>query len=401
MLANCCGNCYHRPRSRLAPKRRGSSALVAQDVSHVDGTKDNALSRLDGSARMTIDKATARGCAVCLRPTIAFFSVLLVFASASSAAAQQASVLVPSSPPAQSILDLFYLVAAITAVIFVLVEGVLLYSIIRFRRRAGDAAEPPQIYGSRPVELAWTLWPLLTVFVLFLIVTRTVIEMRRDPAAEDVVQVRVVGHQWWWEFQYPELGVTTANGLHVPVGEDGKPRPVRLELESADVIHSFWVPQLAGKTDVIPGRTNEMWFDAAAVGVFRGQCAEYCGTQHANMRIRVVVESPSEFERWLAAEREPAAADSSVAAGRDLFLSLACVNCHTVRGTPARGTFGPDLTHLMSRKTLASGAAEMSHENLRRWVDNPALIKPGALMPSMHLSSDEIAQVVEYLESLH
>ena len=215
----------------------------------------------------------------------------------------------------------------------------------------------------------------------------------------------MVGCQWWWEYTIDryngrELGVTTANELHIPASEMGVPRPVYLTLKSADVCHSFWLPRLGGKTDLIPGRTNSMWFQTDKTGLYLGQCAEYCGTQHANMLLRVVVESPSDFEAWLANERKPAVEDSGVQAGRAAFLGQSCVNCHRVRGTPAQGTYAPDLTHLMSRRTLASGMVENTPENLRRWMADPQQVKPGCLMPAFGLGDRERDEIVRYLLTL-
>jgi len=190
--------------------------------------------------------------------------------------------------------------------------------------------------------------------------------------------------------------VITANELHIPASEDGVPRPVYLTLKSADVCHSFWVPRLAGKTDLIPGRDNAMWFQTGQTGLYVGQCAEYCGTQHAHMLLRVVVDSPSDFETWLQNERKRAVEDRDESAGRAAFLSLGCVNCHRIRGTPANGTVGPDLTHLRSRDTLASCMIENNPDNLRRWLANPQQIKAGCLMPAFGERDD----IVRYLRTL-
>ncbi|QDU63867.1 Cytochrome c oxidase subunit 2 precursor [Planctomycetes bacterium Pan216] len=325
----------------------------------------------------------------------------LLFFASSVFAAGETNIVQTVSPPADSIKFLFYLLLAVVGAIFLIVEGALIYCMVRFRKREGDESEPPQIYGSKPVEIAWTVAPALIVFVLFLVVLRSIVQIRKVDVPEDALRVVVTGHQWWWEFHYPELGVTTANELHVPIGDDENERAVFLDLQSVDVIHSFWVPQLSGKMDVVPGRTNLLWFATKQPGLYRGQCAEYCGTQHANMLLRVVAESPEEFERWAAQQAKPAVDDPKVAAGRQLFMSLACMNCHTIKGTPANGTFAPDLTHLMSRQTLASGMVENNPKNLRDWVDNPQSIKPGCLMPSFQLSSKQLDDLVAYLETLH
>ncbi|MFN8641251.1 MAG: cytochrome c oxidase subunit II [Candidatus Binatia bacterium] len=306
------------------------------------------------------------------------------------------SMLDPLSPPAHDIHALSLLLFGICAAIFVVVAGVLTYAIARFRRRPDDdGAEPPQVYGSNQIELAWTVIPLLIVFVLFLVTTRTLIAIENAVPPADALHVRVIGHQWWWELRYPDQGVITANELHVPVD-----RATFLTLESADVVHSFWVPQLNGKTDVIPNRVNRMWFQPSQPGVYLGQCAEYCGTQHARMMLRVVADAPADFDAWVAAQRQPAAVVAAAAPGRDRFLSVACVNCHRVGGTAADGAFGPDLTHLMSRATIAAGASANTADALRAWIANPDAIKPGALMPAMQLADAEVEQIVAYLTTL-
>jgi cytochrome c oxidase subunit 2 len=322
-------------------------------------------------------------------------AVLTAAACAGAEPAALSSIFDPRSTSAEEIFTLSQLVLGICAAIFVVVVALLTYSIVRFRHRAGDdEGEPPQVYGSNQIELAWTVIPLLVVFVLFLVTTRTLIAVERAHPA-DALQVRVIGHQWWWEFRYPEAEVVTANELHVPVG-----RATVLTLESADVVHSFWVPQLNGKTDVIPNRVNRMWIDPRQAGLYLGQCAEYCGTQHARMLLRVIAHPAAEFDAWLAAQRQPAAADPTVQAGRDLFQSVACINCHRVGGTVADGVFGPDLTHLMSRATIAAGAAPNTPAALRDWITNPDRLKPGALMPAMQLADDEVEQLVAYLTTL-
>lgn len=311
------------------------------------------------------------------------------------------NIFAPLSTPAEAIFELSLLVLGICAGIFVLVAGLLTYTIIRFRRRPDDdGREPPQVYGSNPIELAWTVVPLLIVFVLFLVTARTIGEVQSATPSANALQVRVVGHQWWWEIHYPQFGVVTANELHVPVSERANRTPTFLTLESADVVHSFWVPRLAGKTDVIPNRNNTMWIEPWEPGTYLGQCAEYCGTQHAHMLLRVIVHSQAEFDQWIAAQQRPPAETPQTQAGRDLFYSLACVNCHTIDGTAATGTFGPDLTHLMSRVTLGAGAAPNTPEHLRAWVNNPDQLKPGVLMPAMKLSDEELDAVVAYLLAL-
>ncbi len=251
---------------------------------------------------------------------------------------------------------------------------------------------------------------MLIVFLLALILTRAEFEVRVDPSTPPTgskpLYITVIGHQWWWEYVYDEydgqkLGFIAANELHVPASEPpDAPRPVYLTLKSADVCHSFWVPRLAGKTDLIPGRTNQMWFQANERGLFLGQCAEYCGTQHANMLLRVIVESPAEFARWLENQKSPAV-DVVEAPRRPQRLSFGELRELSPRaGNSARGTYAPDLTHLMSRQTLASGMVPNTREQLRRWLLDPLETKPGCLMPAFGLREPQVDLIVSYLMTL-
>ena len=311
------------------------------------------------------------------------------------------SIFSPAGTPAHAIVVLSVLVLAITAAIFITVAGLLLYALIRFRHRPGVTdREPPQIYGSNTIELSWTVIPILIVVVLFLATTRVVWVSEATPEPPQALNVVVIGHQYWWEFRYPELGIVTANELHVPVSDPKHPRPTYLTMSSADTDHSFWVPRLAGKMDVIPNKVNVMWIDPESAGLYLGQCAQYCGTQHAKMLLRVYADSPADFTTWAAHQREPAAESSSASEGRSVFEHNACIDCHTIAGTVATGRFGPDLTHLASRATIASGAVPNTPENLREFVDNPAHFKPGVLMPPMHLNDHDLDAVTTYLTTL-
>lgn len=311
------------------------------------------------------------------------------------------SIFRPESVPADAIHQLSLFVLAVTGAIFVVVFGLLAYATLRFRRRPDDdGREPAQIYGSNPIEVAWTTVPLLIVVVLALATSRVIQQVQNAPKPDSAVEVEVVGHQWWWEIRYPKLGVVTANELHVPVSVASRRLPTFLELRSADVIHSFWVPRLAGKTDLVPNRRNQMWIEPQRTGLFIGQCAEYCGTQHAKMLLRVYVHTPEDFERWVASQKAIPGNSQSEAPGRRVFEQTACVNCHGLNGTIADGRFGPDLTHLMSRTTLAAGALTNSTANLRAWIRKPDQFKPGALMPAMNLSEAELDQLVAYLVTL-
>jgi cytochrome c oxidase subunit II len=311
------------------------------------------------------------------------------------------AVFSPVSTPASEISTVAWFVLAISAAIFVAVAGLLLYSVMRFRARPGDAQrEPPQLYGSNPIEFAWTAIPFLIVVVLVLTTIRTIYDVQAAAEPPGAIHVRVIGHQWWWEFQYPDLGIVTANELHVPLSDPAHPTPTWFELESADVAHSFWVPRLAGKTDLIPNKINTMWIDPHQAGVYLGQCAEFCGTQHAMMLIRVVVEPRPAFDQWVAEQRLPAVAQDAIAHGRQVFQENACASCHTVKGTPAHGTYGPDLTHLMSRQTVGSGVATNTPDHLKIWVREPARMKPGVLMPAMNLSASDLDDIVTWMVTL-
>jgi cytochrome c oxidase subunit II len=307
----------------------------------------------------------------------------------------------PKATPAAAVYHLSLLVMAVCTAIFLVVAGLLTFTVLRFRRRSGDDGhEPAQVYGSNRIEVAWTVIPILIVLVLTMATARVVIAIQNKPAPKDALQVTVIGHQWWWELRYSDLGIVTANELHIPLNTVARSAPTFLTLESADVAHSFWVPQLSGKTDLIPGRTNSMWIDPQQEGTFLGNCAEYCGMQHANMLLRVIVESPADFAKWAADQKVDAAGDSRLDRARATFLSLSCVNCHRVSGTTASGTFGPDLSHLMCRATLGSGVIPNTPGNLRAWVKDPQKIKPGNLMPNMQLNARELDDVVAYLASL-
>src|SRR4029453_13059143 len=279
------------------------------------------------------------------------------------------NIFAPASTPARAIYDLSLFVLAVTAVIFVVFGSLLVYSIVKFRGRAADAdREPAQVYGSTQIELAWTVIPVLIVVVLFLATARVIHALQDARKPPTAVEVVAIGHQFWWEFHYLKFGIVPANELHVPVSNPPRSVPTYLKLLSADTDHSFWIPELAGKTDLIPNRVNEMWMDPERPGTFLGQCAQYCGTQHAKMLLRVIVQSADDFAAWGPGQQPPALQDERVATGRRVFETTACINCHAIEGTVANGRFGPDLTHMMSRQTIASGATEKTRANLRLWV---------------------------------
>jgi len=336
-------------------------------------------------------------------------------------------------------------VLAITGLIYVGVSALLVYAIVKFRARKGDTTEPPQVFGSTQIELSWTIIPILIIVVLFLTTARVLFSVQDAQKPANALDVIVVGHQFWWEFRYPQYNVVTANELHVPVSTSKAPEPTFMKLTSADVIHSFWVPQLAGKTDLLPNRVNEMWVDPQTPGLYLGQCAQFCGAEHAKMLLRVYVDTPDEFKQWIAnqqrSQAEPSgggqvaestpnagnvaqavasaipasspttkahvvpenarsAQEMSAKAGQYVFEHQACISCHTVSGTVATGRYGPDLTHLMSRDTIGSGAAPNTREELMKWIGDPNQIKPGCLMPAMHLSDKQDEQITAYMLTL-
>ncbi len=302
----------------------------------------------------------------------------------------------PASDFGDMIQNLYVLIFWMAVVVFVGVEAFLLYTIVRYRRRReGDL--PTQVHGNTRLEVAWTIIPSVVLLIIAVPTIQTIFASDAVPPTA-TQYVKVIGHQWWWEFQYPNLGVTTANELHLPVGET-----VRFELQSVDVIHSFWFPRMGGKMDVVPTRTNHMWFTPRETGEFLGQCVEFCGTQHANMRMRLFVQTPQEFQAWVAQQRADAAVPppgSVAATGAEIFQRSACIACHTVRGTNARGTIGPDLTHIGSRTTLGAGMLDNTSQNMARWISDPQGIKPGNKMVLVPPTGQDLTAIVAYLESL-
>ncbi len=336
------------------------------------------------------------------------FHALVILCASGVAAAQSANpvlsptnIFAPASTPAKSILGISIFVLVITATIFVIVFSLLAYSVVKFRKRASDdGREPPQVYGSNQVELAWTVIPIITIVALFMATARVIASVQKVTAPANAIEVVVIGHQFWWEYRYPGLNVVTANELHVPVSDPADPTPTFITLLSADTDHSFWVPRLAGKTDLIPNRVNHTWIDPHRAELYLGQCAQYCGTQHAKMLLRVYVQPRDEFDRWIQEQRQPANVGGAVSKGQHIFETTACINCHAVAGTVADGRFGPNLTHLMSRDTIAAGAAKNTPENLRLWIQKPDAIKPGSRMPAMQLSEQDLDAVAAYLSTL-
>ena len=335
------------------------------------------------------------------------------------------SALRPASDFATSLDDLFRGIFFWAVIVFVLVEGALLVAVFRFRDPEGKRSAK-HVHGNTIMEIAWTIAPAIILVLIAVPTIRTIWEVDRPTTDPDALLIEAVGRQWWWEFRYPELGIVTANEIHVPVG-----RTVDIRLTSADVIHSFWFPRAGGKRDVIPGHENQLWFKMDPVGVFPGQCAEFCGMSHALMKMEMVSESPEEFAAWVSGQQRSALGTGETApppepgevaegeeapapqadpldpglraildAGNQAFLGSGCIACHRIEGTVAAGVLGPDLTHVGSRRTIAAGILENTPENLVRWLRDPAALKPGVLMPTMNLEEDTIRTLVAYLESL-
>ena len=307
------------------------------------------------------------------------------------------SFLEPASSVSQHQADLFTILIYLSIAVFVIVEGLLLINILRFRKKDGDGETAPQIYGNTRLEVIWTGIPLLLVVVLFVLTVNTVQAVSAPSGKADDVNVHVIGHRWWWEFDYPDLGILTANELHVPVGAT-----IQMDLDSVDVIHSFWVSQLSGKEDVIPGQTNHLWFRADKVGSYYGQCAEFCGLNHANMRIRVIVESQEDFDAWVANQQLPPAEPQSDLAqqGHDLITNGICSNCHTLGDNEGLQSIGPNLTHLFSRSVFAGATYDLTEDNIRRWLSDNPHMKPGNDMAGVTLDQNEIDALMAYLPTL-
>ncbi len=306
----------------------------------------------------------------------------------------------PESPEAQAIFDLFVAVLWISAGIFIIVTGLIVIALIRGRVRVDL---PKQDFGSHRREILWMVGPIIIVLWIGVISMKLILTMNAYPKvhpphdAPADAELIVIGHQWWWEVRYNHSGRVGANEIHIPVG-----KKIRVEVQSADVIHSFWVPQLGRKIDAIPGRNNFIWLEASRPGEYQGRCAEFCGNQHAWMNFTVYAHDPKEYAQWQHDENVTLASvtESAAEAGEKLFFSQTCVNCHTIDGTAATMTIGPNLTHIARRKEIGGGVLQNSPDNLRRWLKNPQAIKPGCKMPNFNLSDEQVQQLAAYLESL-
>src|SRR5919199_1789707 len=308
------------------------------------------------------------------------------------------TTLSPQSDVGWDIQNLFAFIFWAAMVVLAGVEGALIFTVLYFRRRPGQPVGPPiGRHGSTPLEITWTLLPVVVLAFVAVPTVWTIFETA-EAAPANAVQVQVTAHQWWWEFRYPKLHIVTFNEMHLPVGQTAN-----LSLASADVIHSFWIPQLAGKRDVFPNHVNNLWFTPSKVDNFPGQCAEFCGPSHAYMQMKVIVQSPRDFERWVRDQQAPAARPRTAEARRGaiVFGQSSCPSSHPIAGTAAAGTIGPNLTHVGSHIGLALDNEMLNtSDNLRQWIHDSPSIKPGSYMPPQPLSKRDLAAVVAYLESL-
>lgn len=296
----------------------------------------------------------------------------------------------PAGPAAEAIAGLWWILFLVCSVYFVIVMMLLTVAVLRRPRDTG----PPR-YGGRAFIFIGGIAAPAVILVTLLFFSLSTTAALRQP--ETGLTIQVVGHQWWWEVRYPEQDIVTANELFIPAGE-----PVRLELSSADVVHSFWVPRLHGKMDLLPGKKTYFWLEAREPGTFRGQCAEFCGLQHANMAFTVTALPPREFAAWVARRQVPLVEPDAepLRRGEEVFFRAGCHACHAIRGTPAAGRIGPDLTHVGSRPTLGAGMLPNNIGNMAGWVANPQAIKPGARMPATYVGSTDFQALVAYLMSL-
>ncbi|MBV9172067.1 MAG: cytochrome c oxidase subunit II [Chloroflexi bacterium] len=334
---------------------------------------------------------------------LAALAALVVLPGTAIPAFAQAWPVAPASDNAELISQLFWFTLILATVVFVLVEGLLIYSSLRFRRRAPlPLREPPQIHGNTRLEVMWATVPALLLVGLFGITVTRLGDISQFPTDENTLHVAVTGQQFAWTFQYGDTGVQTTNDLHLPVGQ-----PLIFDVTSKDVIHSFWVPDLYGKIDALPGRINHITFTVRQPGTFRGVCAQLCGSGHAGMLFRVTALSQDDFQQWIQQMQSGQPVTSPTGsgdptAGRDLIAQQPCGTCHTIPGvTGASGTVGPGLAGVASRTTIAGGAVPNNGpDDLKRWIMNPPGVKPGTTMPNYNLTDDQATQIVAYLETL-
>jgi cytochrome c oxidase subunit II len=327
------------------------------------------------------------------------FTIWLLGVLCLAGCSSRTSIFNSASPNARATAQLFNFVFIIEGVVFVIVEAALIYAVIRFSRKQGSGL-PKQIDGNMYLELTWTIIPAILLAIIFFVSLNTLRTVSsattENSTAGAPLHVQVIGHQWFWEFVYPDQHIVTANEMVVPVGSQ-----VIVDVKTVDVIHSYWIPELGGKIDAIPGITNQLYFQAEKTGTFSGQCAEFCGADHAQMRMTVISVTAEDYAAWVKSQQAPLHLFSGdAAAGEQLYMGMACIGCHTINNTKSQGKVGPDLTHFASRTTFAGGVLENNTDNLSKWLANPQAIKPGNLMPNFNLGSDGIKMLVAFLESL-
>jgi cytochrome c oxidase subunit 2 len=337
------------------------------------------------------------------RPRFAPLVPLVLVAAFASACAptDRGNSLVPAGPAAAMENDLFNIIYIAAIVVFVAVEALLLWTTYRFRHR-GRAMMPVQTHGNTRLEIAWTIAPTLVLAIIAVPTLTTIASATNVTPGPGTVTVQAIGHQFWWEFDYPDLGVVTADEMYIPVNTK-----VIVDVRTADVIHSFWVPKLGGKVQAIPNQSNTSWIQADTTGTFYAECFQLCGASHANMRFLVISESKADFDAWVAHMKQPAASPTSPQAqqGEQIFTKQnfngqACFACHTVQGTSANAKVGPNLTHIGSHRTLAGATLQNTPQDLTTWLSNPPGVKPGSIMPNLHLTPEQINELVAYLQSL-
>lgn len=328
---------------------------------------------------------------------LAPLALALAVPSAAMAAGEQSpqSLLDPAGPQARELYGALTFDVIVTAGLWVLLTLLTLYIIIRFKRRATDQGMPTQVEGNPRLEAGWTVALILGLVVLLWHPVNAEFVFEKMPEKPEALEVEVIGHQWWWEFRYPDEKIVTANELHIPVG-----KKVLLKMTSADVIHAFGVARLGGKNDALPGRVTKMWIQADEAGVYNGQCFELCGDSHGRMLFRVIAESPEQYAAWVKSHQNPVTKPETALAstGEQTFMRR-CASCHTVDGTNAKGRIGPNLTGFGHRTTIG-GVLENTDQNLADWIADPAAIKPGSKMPNLRLKQDEINALVAYLKEL-
>jgi cytochrome c oxidase subunit 2 len=305
------------------------------------------------------------------------------------------SVLDPAGPVAKLQLSVLLISIYIMIGVFVVAMGIMVYVLVRYRSRPDQKQPPKQVEGNHVLEVVWTVIPIILLGILAVPTVTTAFNLDEKPAGSDVINVKVKASQFWWQFEYPDLGIVTGEELHIPTG-----KKVYLQLETTDVMHSFWVPRIAGKTDLIPGRTNTMWIQADQPGQYIGKCAEFCGPSHGVMDFLVVAEDPQQFQSWVDKMKHPRVEPTSALAaeGEKLFAQN-CASCHAVAGTNYKGTMGPNLTGFANRAKVA-GILENNDENVKKWIADPAAVKPGTKMPRVQLSNEQISAVAAFLRDL-